>query len=660
MTKFYDGFKVFFNIRTGDRRDGGIYLISVTLNNGQVREYPLGSCVSDIVDELGGRLKKEVLATRVNGVLRDLSFPLEDGAVIEFVVFEDEDGAEVYRHTSSHIMAQAVKRLFPGVKLGIGPAIKDGFYYDFEWAESFVPADIEKIEAEMDKIIREDLPLERFELSPAAAIDFFAEAGEKYKVELIRDLPADVTISCYRAGEFVDLCAGPHLSSTGKVKTIKLLTLAGAYWRGSEKNPMLQRVYGTSFPKKSMLEEYLHRLEEAKKRDHRKLGRELDLFSIHDEGPGFPFLHPRGMIVRNELENYWREEHRRAAYDEIKTPIILNRILWERSGHWDHYQENMYFTSIDEQDYAVKPMNCPGSMLVFKTKMHSYRDLPVRMAELGLVHRHELSGTLHGMMRVRAFTQDDAHIFMLPSQIKKEVARVIELTDRMYSVFGFDYHVELSTRPEKAMGSPEMWEVATNALREVLEEQKISFLVNEGDGAFYGPKIDFHLRDSIGRTWQCGTIQLDFQMPEKFDLFYVGEDGQKHRPAVIHRVIYGSIERFFAVLIEHFAGAFPVWLAPLQVLVVPITDRHHQYAATVLSELSRVGVRAEVDERSEKVGYKIREAELQKVPYMVIVGDKESDVGQVSVRKRSEGDVGSMNLAEFVATIKEEIVARRR
>ena len=632
----------------------------VTLMDGSVREYPEGARVVDIASELGGRLKKEATAAKVNDVVRDLTAVLPGEAEVRFLLFDDEEGAEVYRHTSSHILAQAVKRLFADVKLGIGPAIKDGYYYDFDYSESFVPADLEKIEAEMAKIIKDDLPLERFELGREEAVAYFEKLGEGYKVELIRDLPADAVISCYRCGDFVDLCAGPHLPSTGKVKVVKLLNLAGAYWRGSEKNPMLQRIYGTSFPKKTLLDEYLHRLEEAKKRDHRKLGRELDLFSIQDEGPGFPLLHPRGMVIRNGLEAYWREEHRRAGYEEIKTPIILNRVLWERSGHWAHYKENMYFTRIEEQDFAVKPMNCPGAMLLYKTKMRSYRDLPLRMAELGLVHRHELSGALHGLMRVRAFTQDDAHIFMLPSQIKDEVAKVIELTDRMYHLFGFEYHVELSTKPEKAMGSEEMWEIATTALRDVLEERKITYLVNEGDGAFYGPKIDFHLKDSIGRTWQCGTIQLDFQMPEKFDLTYVGEDGQKHRPAVIHRVIYGSIERFMAVLIEHFAGAFPVWLSPQQVAVLPITEKFHHYAKDVTAKLWAADVRVEADLRNEKVGYKIREAQLQKVPYMLVVGEKEEEAGTVAVRERGAGEVGIMNVEEFIEKIKLEIQEKRR
>lgn len=632
----------------------------VTLMDGSVREYPEGARVVDIANELGGRLKKDATAAKVNNVVRDLLAVLPREAEVRFLLFDDDEGAEVYRHTSSHILAQAVKRLFADVKLGIGPAIKDGYYYDFDYSESFVPSDLEKIEAEMAKIIKEDLPLKRFELSREEAASYFEKLGEGYKVELVRDLPADAVISCYRCGDFVDLCAGPHLPSTGKVKVVKLLNLAGAYWRGSEKNPMLQRIYGTSFPKRALLDEYLHRLEEAKKRDHRKLGRELDLFSIQEEGPGFPLLHPKGMVIRNGLEAYWREEHFRSGYEEIKTPVILNRMLWERSGHWAHYKENMYFTRIEEQDFAVKPMNCPGAMLLFKTKMHSYRDLPLRMAELGLVHRHELSGALHGLMRVRAFTQDDAHIFMLPSQIKDEVARVIELTDRMYHLFGFEYHIELSTKPEKAMGSAEMWEIATAALREVLEERKIAYLVNAGDGAFYGPKIDFHLKDSIGRTWQCGTIQLDFQMPEKFDLTYVGEDGQKHRPAVIHRVIYGSIERFMAVLIEHFAGAFPVWLSPQQVVVLPITEKFHQYAKDVTAMLWASGVRVEADLRNEKVGYKIREAQMQKVPYMLVVGEKEEDAGAVAVRERTLGEVGTMKIEEFIEKIKLEIKEKRR
>jgi threonyl-tRNA synthetase len=631
-------------------------VIKVTLHNGTVREYPAGITVLEILAECAGRLKKEALAALVNGTVCDLAKSLTEDAEVHFLTFDDEAGRDVYRHSSSHILAAAVKRLFPETKLGIGPAIKDGFYYDFDRPDSFTPDDLDKIAAEMRQIIKEDLPFERFELEREEALAYFDKLGEVYKVELIRDLPQDAVISCYRCGDFVDLCAGPHLPSTGKVKAFALLSLAGAYWRGSEKNPMLQRIYGTSFPKQSMLDKYLAHLEEAKKRDHRKLGRELDLFSIQDEGPGFPFLHPKGTIIRNELEAFWREEHRKAGYDEIKTPIILNRELWERSGHWEHYKDNMYFTKIDDLDYAVKPMNCPGAMLIYKTKMHSYRDFPIRLAELGLVHRHELSGTLHGMMRVRAFTQDDAHIFMLPSQIKEEVKNVIALTDKIYNVFGFDYHLELSTKPEKAMGSEEMWDMATGILREVLEERGLPYVINEGDGAFYGPKIDFHLQDSLGRTWQCGTIQLDFQMPEKFDLTYIGEDGQKHRPAVVHRVIYGSLERFMAVLIEHFAGAFPVWLAPVQAVVLPISEKHYEYARQVLEKLQNAGIRAEADLRNEKIGYKIREAQVQKIPYMLVAGDKEIESKTVSVRHRSAGDLGTFDLDSFLIRVREEIV----
>ena len=637
---------------------GSDLVLKITLRD-DVREYPAGTRVLDILNDLGGRLKKETLAALVNGVAVDLTYPLHEDAEVRFLTFNDEEGRDIYRHSSSHILAAAVKRLFPETRLGIGPAIKDGFYYDFDRQESFVPADLEKIEAEMKKIIKEDLPFERFELPREEAIALYTEMGEEYKVELINDLPEDAVISFYRFGDFVDLCAGPHLLSTGKVKTIKLLNLAGAYWRGDENKPMLQRIYGTSFTKKSHLDEYLQRLEEAKKRDHRKLGRELDLFSLQDEGPGFPFLHPKGMIIRNELEAYWRQEHQQAGYQEIRTPIILNRVLWENSGHWEHYKDNMYFTKIDGQDYAVKPMNCPGAMLIYKTKMHSYRDLPIRLAELGLVHRHELSGTLHGMMRVRTFTQDDAHIFMLPSQIKDEIKKVIALTEKMYGVFGFDYHLELSTKPEKAMGSEEQWELATETLREVLEERELAYTINEGDGAFYGPKIDFHLTDSIGRTWQCGTVQLDFQMPEKFDLTYIGEDGQKHRPVMLHRVVYGSIERFMAVLIEHYAGAFPVWLSPVQTIILPISEKYHAYAQTVLHELKTAGIRAELDLRNEKIGYKIREAQMQKIPYMLVVGEKEAETNEVAVRHRSEGDLGTYKVSAFMEKVQTEINSRK-
>lgn len=630
-------------------------MIKITLKDGSVRNYQSGITIREIAEDISAGLARMALAGKVNGEVVDLNTSISGDVNLEILTFKDEEGQQVYRHSSAHLLAEAVQRLFPGTKLAIGPAIKDGFYYDFDSSHKFTPEDLEKIEAEMNKIIKADLPFVKFELSRDEAIKKFSELGETYKVELINDLPEDAVISCYSQGEWTDLCAGPHVPSTGKLKAIKLMSLAGAYWRGDEKKKMLQRVYGTSFAKKSELEEYLHRLEEAKRRDHRKLGQELDLFSIHEEGPGFPFFHPKGMILRNELENFWRSEHKKRNYDEIRTPIILNRSLWEQSGHWDHYQENMYFTKIDDTDFAVKPMNCPGSILVYNTKLHSYRELPIRMGELGLVHRHELSGALHGLMRVRCFTQDDAHIFMLPSQIKEEIINVINLFDYFYGVFKLPYHVELSTKPEKAMGSDEIWDMATNALREALEDRGIEYIVNEGDGAFYGPKIDFHLEDSIGRTWQCGTIQLDFLMPEKFDLTYVGEDGQKHRPVMIHRVVFGSIERFIGILTEHFAGAFPTWLAPVQVRVLPITDRHAEYAAQVVTQLEEKGIRVELDARKEKINYKIREAQGQKIPYMLVVGDKEMEQAGVAVRHRSEGDLGVMATTEFVDKISKEI-----
>jgi threonyl-tRNA synthetase len=630
-------------------------LIKVTLPDGSVREYPAGVSLLEIAKGISPRLAREALAAKVDGRLADLGAPLDRDARVEFLTFDDEEGRQVYRHSTAHVMAQAVQRLFPGTGLAIGPAIADGFYYDFDPKESFTPGDLAKIEKEMEAIIKADLPFERFELSRPEALDFFRDVGQKYKVELIEDLPPDVPLSCYRQGEFTDLCMGPHVPSTGRLKSVKLMNLAGAYWRGSEKNKMLQRIYGTSFPKKSLLDEHIFLIEEARRRDHRKLGAELDLFSIREEGPGFPFFHPKGMVLRNELENFWREEHKKRGYQEIRTPIILSRHLWEQSGHWDHYRENMYFTTIDEADFAVKPMNCPGGMLIYKSRPHSYRELPIRLAELGLVHRHELSGVLHGLMRVRCFTQDDAHIFMLPSQVKDEISGVIDLVSDFYKVFGFTYHVELSTRPEKAMGSPETWELATRELREALEDKGFDYKVNEGDGAFYGPKIDFHLKDSLGRTWQCGTIQLDFQMPEKFDLNYIGEDGQKHRPAMIHRVVFGSLERFIGILTEHYAGAFPVWLAPVQVRVLPITDRHAGYAQKVVDRLDEKGIRVELDARNEKVSYKIREAQAQKIPYMLVVGDKEAEQEAVAVRHRSRGDLGPLPLKEFEEQILKEI-----
>lgn len=633
-------------------------MVEITLKDGSKKSFESGSTILEIAGEISRGLAKNAMAAKFDDRIIDLTCKVEKDGILEIITFDDQEGKNAFRHTSSHILAQAVKRLFPGTKLGIGPAIADGFYYDFDSEHVFTPEDLHMIEQEMEKIIREDHHLERAEMPREEAISLFKEQGEKYKVELIGDLPEEARISIYKQGEFLDLCAGPHIPSTGKVKAIKLTSLAGAYWRGNEKNKMLQRIYGTSFPKKTDLEEYLHRIEEAKKRDHRKLGQELKLFTVMDEGPGFPFFLPKGMVIRNELEKYWREIHRAAGYEEIKTPIILNRELWERSGHWVHYRENMYTTVIDEEDYAIKPMNCPGAMLVYNSSMHSYRDLPLRMGELGLVHRHELSGALHGLMRVRSFTQDDAHIFMLPEQIKDEIIAVVNLVDSMYKRFNFDYYVELSTKPEKSMGSEEVWEMATNSLEEALKAKEMEYKINPGDGAFYGPKIDFHLRDSIGRTWQCGTIQLDFQMPERFDLNYIGEDGQKHRPVMIHRVAFGSIERFIGILTEHYAAAFPVWLAPVQLKVLAITERQLSYAQKIYDEFFAAGIRVELDARSEKIGYKIREAQLEKVPYMLIVGDKEMEEGTASLRVRGTGDKGSISLADFKNELLNEIKDR--
>ena len=573
-------------------------------------------------------------------------------------VQEAEDELRAIRHTASHVLAQAVKRLYPETKLAIGPAIDDGFYYDFDREGGFTPEDLEKLEAEMKKIIKENIPLKPFTLPRDEAIKLMQEKGEPYKVELIEDLPEDAVISFFRQGDFVDLCAGPHLSNTGYVKAFRLTSLAGAYWRGNEKNKMLTRIYGTSFPDKEQLEAHLARIEEAKKRDHRKLGKELGLFTLMEEGPGFPFFLPKGMILKNTLIDYWRKLHEREGYQEISTPILLNKKLWETSGHWDHYRENMYTTEIDEEEFAVKPMNCPGGMLVYKSQPRSYRDLPLRIGELGLVHRHEKSGQLHGLMRVRCFTQDDAHIFMTQEQITDEIKGVMRLINEVYSKFGFIYHVELSTRPENSIGSDEDWELATQGLRKALEEIGMEYVVNEGDGAFYGPKIDFHLEDSLGRTWQCGTIQLDFQLPQRFELEYTGADGEKHRPIMIHRVAFGSIERFIGILIEHFAGAFPTWLAPVQVKVLPISDKYADYAKTVLEELEEAGIRAELDTRSEKIGYKIREAQTQKIPYMLVVGQKEEEEGNVSVRSRFAGDEGSDSTAGFIEKIKKEIAGK--
>ena len=633
-------------------------MINITLKNGDIRSIEENITVLDFAKVLSRSLAKVALAAKVNDKIVGLDYVLTEDCKVELLTFEDNEGKIALRHSASHVLAQAVKRLYKNVKFAIGPAIENGFYYDFETEEPFTTEDLGKIQKEMEKIINENLPIVRSELSRAEAIKLFADKGEDYKVELINDLPEDAIISLYTQGEFVDLCAGPHVASTGKVKTVKLQSIAGAYWRGDEKRKMLQRVYGTAFEKKADLDAYLHMLEEAAKRDHRKLGRELDLFSIQEEGPGFPFFHPNGMIIRNELENYWRAVHTRYGYKEIKTPIILNQKLWQQSGHWDHYQENMYFTSIDDEAYAIKPMNCPGGILVYKTKQHSYRDLPLRTAELGLVHRHELSGALHGLMRVRSFTQDDAHIFMLPSQIKTEIQNVIDLFNEVYSVFGLSYHAELSTKPAKAMGSDEIWETTTKALQEALEDCGMEYIVNEGDGAFYGPKIDFHLRDSIGRTWQCGTIQLDMLMPEKFDLTFVGEDGQKHRPVMIHRVVYGSIERFIGILIEHFAGLFPLWLAPVQVRVLTITDKQLPYANELALKMKAKGIRVEVDIRNEKIGYKIRESQILKTPYTVVLGDKEKEENKVAVRKHWENNSETIATEEFIEDIYNKIITK--
>jgi threonyl-tRNA synthetase len=634
---------------------GGEDMIKITLKDGSIKEYQKGTTVMQVAESISAGLARVALAAEIDGEVSDLSATLDNDCSLNLLTFDSEGGKHSFWHTSSHILAQAVKRSFPNVKLAIGPAISTGYYYDFDMERPFTPEDIEKIEAEMRKIVKENLTIERFTLPREEAIKLMEKAGEIYKVELIRDLPEDAVISFYKQGDFVDLCAGPHIPSTGKVKAFKLLSIAGAYWRGNEKNKMLQRIYGTAYTKKSDLDEYILRLEEAKKRDHRKLGRELDLFDIMEEGPGFPFFMPKGMVLRNLLEDYWRDEHKKRGYQEIKTPIILNKELWHRSGHWDNYKDNMYSVEIDDTDFAIKPMNCPGGMLVYKRKLHSYRDLPVRMGELGLVHRHELSGALHGLMRVRCFTQDDAHIFMTPDQILGEVTNVIRLVDDFYNIFGFKYHVELSTRPEKSIGTDEQWEMTTKALKGALEANNLTYQVNEGDGAFYGPKIDFHLEDSIGRTWQCGTIQLDMMMPERFDLSYIGADGEKHRPVMIHRVIFGSIERFIAILTEHFAGAFPVWLAPVQVKILPIIDKHHDYARELQKKLEAVGIRVEADFRNEKVGFKIREAQMEKVPYMLVIGDKEMENDQAAVRSRKDGDLGPMPADAFISRIVEEV-----
>ena len=632
----------------------------ITFPDGGKREFQDGMTGLEIAAAISPRLAKATLSCAIDGVHSDAFRPIEGDHTIQFFTFADADGRWAYRHTGSHVLAQAVKRLHPEIKLAIGPAIDNGFYYDFDAPEPFTPDDLAAIEKEMENISKENLQLERFELPREEAIAYMEEKGEPYKVELIRDLPEDAVISFYRQGEFVDLCAGPHIASTGKFKNAKLMSVAGASWRGSEKNKMLQRIYGTAFEKKADLDAYLTMLEEAKKRDHRKLGKELGLFAIMDEGPGFPFFLPKGMVLKNTLIDYWRQVHKRYGYVEISTPIILNQELWHRSGHWDHYKNNMYTTVIDDMDYAVKPMNCPGGMLVYKNSPHSYRDLPLRMAELGLVHRHELSGALHGLFRVRCFTQDDAHIFMTPAQMKDEIINTVRIFDEIYSTFGLTYQIELSTMPEDHMGDEADWKFAEDTLQAAIEEMGKPFVINAGDGAFYGPKLDFHLADSLGRTWQCGTIQLDFQMPERFELEYTGDDGEKHRPVMIHRALLGSIERFIGVITEHFAGAFPTWLSPVQVKVLPITDRAAEKAKAVQAALDQKGVRVECDLRNEKIGFKIREAQLQKIPYMLVIGDKEVEQDLVSVRSRSNGDLGTMTLDGFTAKILEEIETKAR
>lgn len=632
--------------------------VKIILPDGSAKEYAAGTTLGEAVKQLSNSLAKKVLAANVNGELTDLREELVDGSEVAFLTFEEDGGKHTLRHTASHILAQAVKRLWPEAKLAIGPAIDKGFYYDIDMEHTLTPEDLGKIEKEMSRIVKENLPITKSVMPRQEAIEFFKSKNEDYKVELIQDLPEDAVISCYSQGDFIDLCAGPHVASTGKVKAFKLQSIAGAYWRGDEKNKMLQRIYGTAFEKKEELDAYLHMLEEAAKRDHRKLGKELGLFVIKEEGPGFPFFLPKGMALRNELENFWREVHHDFDYEEIRTPIILSKHLWETSGHWDHYRENMYTTIIDDEEYAIKPMNCPGGILVYQNEMHSYRDFPLRYAELGLVHRHELSGALHGLFRVRAFTQDDAHVFMLQDQMQTELMKVIELFDRIYSQFGLKYHVELSTKPDNAMGDDAIWEAATEALRNAIEAKGIPYVINPGDGAFYGPKLDYHIEDSLGRTWQCGTIQLDMNLPERFQIEYIGEDGQKHRPIMIHRACFGSMERFIGILTEHYAGAFPTWMAPVQVKILPISEKHVEYAKELAKQMHQDYVRVEVDDRSEKIGYKIRQAQMAKVPYMLVVGDKEVEEGTVNVRKHGGDELGSVPFEEFFNSIKIEIKER--
>lgn len=629
-------------------------MIKVKLMDGSMKEIEDGSNGYSLATSISRKLAKEAVAAKVNGKLVDLSHELKESDQVEIITVDSEEGIEIIRHSTAHVMAQAVKRIYGNVKLAIGPTVKNGFYYDFDLDTPLTHGDIEKIEEEMNKIINEDLKFKRKDVSREETLKLMSEKGEDYKVQLINDLDESENISLYEQGDFTDLCRGPHIPSTKFIKAFKLTSVAGAYWRGSEKNKMLQRIYGVAFATKKELDKYLNMIEEAKKRDHRKLGRELRLFEIMDEGPGFPFFLPKGVVLKNILIDYWRKLHNKAGYVEIETPIMLNKELWIRSGHWDHYKENMYTSMIDDKEFALKPMNCPGGMLVYKSEGHSYRDLPLRVGELGRVHRHELSGALHGLMRVRAFTQDDAHIFMLPEQIKSEILGVIKLIDEVYGTLGFKYNIELSTRPEDSMGSDEEWTMAESSLKEALDEGGLDYKINEGDGAFYGPKIDFHIEDSLGRSWQCGTIQLDFQLPQRFELEYIGSDGEKHRPIVIHRVIFGSIERFIGILIEHFAGKFPVWLAPVQVKVLPISDNFVEYGSEVIGKLREAGIRCEIDNRSEKIGYKIREARNERVPYMIIVGEQEKTHGNISLRSREGGDEGSTSLEEFIARVQKE------
>lgn len=633
-------------------------MITIRLKDGKEKEFESAVSLADAAKAISNSLGKNALVAKVNGELTDLRDPIVDGAEVEFFTKEDPEGLFTLRHTASHVMAQAIQHLFPGVKFAIGPAIDDGFYYDLDSDHVFSQEDFAAIEKEMSKIAKENIPLVKKVLPRDEALQYFKDKGQDYKVMLIEDLPEEETISLYEQGDFTDLCAGPHLKSTGKVKTFKLMTVAGAYWRGDSKNKMLQRIYATAFFSKEDLDHYLFVRAEAEKRDHRKLGKQLDLFSFHEEGPGFPFFHPKGMILRNKLMDYERELFKEFGYVEIMTPVILSKKLWLQSGHWDHYKENMYFTQIDDEDYAIKPMNCPGGILFFKTQQRSYRDLPMRVGEFGLVHRHELKGALHGLFRVRCFTQDDAHIFMTQEQMKDEVIKCMAMYQKMYGVFGLEYHVELSTRPENSMGSDELWEISTNALREAIETAGVPYQINEGDGAFYGPKLDFHVQDSLGRTWQCGTIQMDMQLPERFDVNYIGEDGEKHRAVMLHRAGYGSLERFIGILIEHYAGAFPTWIAPVQAKIIPVTDKNLEYAKSVAAAMSESDIRVEVEEANETLGYKIRKAQMEKVPYMIIVGDQEMKGHTISIRSRKNGDQGSQSLPMFVANLIREIKER--